>query len=134
VSLPAGQRVYFDPAGCKKYTTHGPVRNVVEWIERGWLAGLVLEPSVIDGKETPGEKVVVRWDVLLEGGHLDKMCTALDWKPADGFVRTDHALSRVQGTALTRHAAFGNHRRARTVQRRDTADELRPRQLAAQRA
>src|SRR4029079_11639691 len=84
----------FDPAGCKKYTTHGPVRNVVEWIERGWLAGLVLEPSVIDGKETPGEKVVVRWDVLLEGGHLDKMCTALDWKPADGFVPRGMKISR----------------------------------------
>jgi hypothetical protein len=79
--LPAGQRRC--PC-CGLIRPSGPVRDILEWVDRDSDVKM-LEPLVVDGKQITSGSQYVSWYVVLDCGHLGTVTTDPDWKPADGF-------------------------------------------------
>jgi hypothetical protein len=80
--LPAGQR----RCACRGLIhPSGPVRDIVEWVDRDRDAK-TLEPFVVDGKKVTSGHRYVTWYVVLDCGHVATVTTDPGWRPADGFL------------------------------------------------
>jgi hypothetical protein len=80
--LPAGQR----RCACRGLIyPNGPVREILEWVDRDRDVK-TLEPLVGGGKKVTDGHRYVSWYVVLDCGHVATVTTDPDWKPADGFL------------------------------------------------
>jgi hypothetical protein len=81
LKLPPGQRVCF----CSPRPLHGPVRDIVEWVDRDSKV-IDPEPIIIGGRKRVAVEPFVSWYVLLDCGHVETVSTDPDWTPSDGVV------------------------------------------------